>query len=127
LRKAEKAAQKAETENTFEAIAHEWHDAQKHRWTEEHAGRVIRLLERDIFQALGRRPIAEIEPPELLGVLRHIETRGALDICKRQRKHCGQIFRYAVASGRASRDPTADLRGGRRVVQADRAWRPRAG
>ena len=80
VRKAEKAAQKAQTENTFEAIAREWHEAQKHRWTPEHGGRVIRRLERDIFPRLGGRPIAEIEPPELLDALRQVEARGALDI-----------------------------------------------
>jgi integrase len=111
VRKAEKAAQKAETENAFETVAREWHAAQLHRWTPEHAGRVIRRLERDIFPRLGSRPIAEIEPPELLDVLREVEARGALDIVKRQREHVGQIFRFAIASGKARRDPAADLRG----------------
>lgn len=111
LRKTEKAAQKAATGNGFEVIAREWHEAQRHRWTVEHAGRVIRRLERDIFPYLGHRSIVDIEPPELLDVLRRIEARSAMDIAKRQREHCGQIFRYAIASGRAKRDPSADLRG----------------
>ncbi len=111
IRKHEKQALRMATGNSYEAIAREWYDAQLARWTPEHAGRVIRRLERDIFPYIGKRPISEIEPPELLDVLRRIEARGALDIVKRQREHCGQIFRFAIASGRAKRDPAADLRG----------------
>jgi integrase len=127
VRKAEKAAQKATTGNTFENIARDWHEAQKHRWTVEHAGRVIRRLERDIFPRLGGRPIADIEPPELLEVLRQVELRGALDIVKREREHVGQIFRFAIASGKARRDPTADLRGALKAAppKKHRATMPR--
>jgi integrase len=71
----------------------------------------MQLLERDIFPTLGRRPIAEITPPELLAALRPIQEREALDTAHRARGTCGQIFRYAVATGRAPRDPAADLRG----------------
>jgi integrase len=110
-RKAEKVALRLSVENSFEAMAREWHKAQLHRWTPEHAGRIIRRLERDIFPYIGKQPIAAIEPPELLDVLRKVEARGAHDITKRLREHCGQIFRFAIASGRARRDPSADLRG----------------
>ena len=92
-------------------MAREWHKAQLHRWTPEHAGRIIRRLERDIFPYIGKQPVAAIQPPELLDVLRKVEARGAHDITKRLREHCGQIFRFAIASGRARRDPSADLRG----------------
>ena len=109
-RKAEKAALRLAVENSFEAMAREWHKAQLHRWTPEHAGRIIRWLERDIFPYIGKQPVAAIEPPELLDVLRKVEGRGAHDITKRLREHCGQIFRFAIASGRARRDPSADLR-----------------
>jgi integrase len=68
-------------------------------------------LEKDVFPYLGTRPIAEIKPMELLTVLRRIESRGALDTAHRIRFMCGQIFRYAVATGRVERDPAADLRG----------------
>jgi integrase len=107
----EKHAVRVALKTSFEYIAREWHYAQRPRWTEGHAGRVIRRLERDIFPRLGERPIIGIEPPELLAVLQQVEKRGALDIAKRLREHCSQIFRFAIASGRAKRDPCADLKG----------------
>jgi integrase len=110
-RKEDKAALRLKLGNSFEAMAREWHKAQLHRWTPEHAGRIIRRLERDIFPFIGERPIAEIEPPELLDVLRKVEERGAHDITKRLREQCGQICRFAIASGCARRDPSADLHG----------------
>lgn len=96
---------------TFEAIAREWLDHQRARWTENYAGHVLRRLEADIFPAIGLRPIAEIEAPELLDALRKIEARGVEEMARRMRQTCGQIFRYAVATGRARRDPSADLKG----------------
>jgi integrase len=68
-------------------------------------------LESDIFPDLGKRPIAEIDAPELLGVLWKVENRGALEIAKRLRQTCGQVFRYAIVTGRAKRDTSADLKG----------------
>ena len=68
-------------------------------------------LERDLFPWIGKRPIADIKAPELLAVLRRVESRGALESAHRIRTICGQVFRYAVATGRAERDPAADLRG----------------
>src|SRR3989304_2687595 len=70
-----------------------------------------RRLEPDIFPWLGGRPIAEIAAPELLASLRRIESRGAIETAHRAQQNCSQVFRYAVATGRAERDPTADLRG----------------
>jgi integrase len=71
----------------------------------------LRRLENDLFPWLGKRPIAEIRAPEVLIVLRRIESRGAQKTAHRAKQNCGQIFRYAVATGRAERDPTGDLRG----------------
>jgi len=68
-------------------------------------------LEADIFPPLGRRPIAEIEPPDILEAIRKVEQRGAVELAKREMQVVGQIFRYAIATGRAKRDPTQDLRG----------------
>jgi integrase len=68
-------------------------------------------LERDLFSWIGKRFIAEIKAPELLAVLRRVESRGALESAHRIRTICGQVFRYAVATGRAERDPSADLKG----------------
>jgi len=110
VRKAQKQANIQETE-TFEVIAREWHNKFMHTWKESHSSRVLSRLERDVFPHLKLRPIAKIKAPELLGVLRRLESRGILHTAHIVRSICGQIFRYAVATGRAERDPSADLRG----------------
>lgn len=110
LRKAQKQA-KAEDTETFEVIAREWHNKFKHTWKPSHYERLLSRLERDVFPHIGKRPIAQIKAPELLGVLRRLESRGILHTAHMIRGICGQIFRYAVATGRAERDPSADLRG----------------
>jgi integrase len=99
------------TENIFENIAREWHEKQSEGWTSSHANKVLRRLEIDIFPELGKKPINEMKAPDLLGALRKIEKRGALDIANRARQTCGQIFRYAIAIGKAEHDISADLRG----------------
>jgi len=101
--------------NTFEAVAKEWHENQKAAWIERHAEYVMRRLKADTFPKIGTRPINKIIAPELLLVLRAIENRGALDIAGRIKQTCGQIFRYAVATGRADRDISADLKGALKV------------
>lgn len=108
-RKAEKLAQAGA--ESFEAVAREWHARFSPGWVSSHGDRILRRLEVDIFPWLGRRPIADIKAPELLAVLRRIESRGALETAHRAMQNCGQVFRYAVATGRAERDPTGDLRG----------------
>ncbi|HXJ02767.1 MAG TPA: integrase arm-type DNA-binding domain-containing protein [Micropepsaceae bacterium] len=97
--------------NTFETIAREWHENQRDGWTENYGAQVLTRLEADIFPAIGARPIAEIEPPELLDALRKVEKRGALDVAKRLRQMVGQVFRFGIVTGRAKRDPSADLKG----------------
>ena len=76
-----------------------------------HAISICKRLQADIFPLLGSKPINEIKAPELLAVLRLIEARGAIDIAHRALQTCGQIFRYAIATGKAERDISADLRG----------------
>ena len=110
-RKEEKLQQLANTENSFETIAREWHENQKLSWTPRHASYVLRRLEADLFPALGVSPICNITAPQLLGALRVIESRGAIDLAHRALQVCGQIFRYAIATGRGERDISADLRG----------------
>jgi len=110
VRKAQKQADIQETE-TFEIIAREWFQKFSQRWKETHSSRIIRALERDVFPWIGKQPIKEVKAPELLAVLRRIETRGTLDTAHRVRTICDQIFRYAIATGRAERDPAADLKG----------------
>ena len=110
-KKLEKLKSKINTANNFEAVAREWLENKKDAWTKRHANYVKTRLEADAFPKLGYRPINEIVAPELLMVIRDIENRGALDIASRIKQTCGQIFRYAVATGRADRDISADLKG----------------
>lgn len=97
--------------NTFEAVAREWHGRQAERWAEKTGTKIMRYLEKDIFPYIGSRPIADIDPPELLDVLRKIEGRGAYYNATRIKQYCGQIFRYGVATGKVKRDPSRDLDG----------------
>jgi Arm DNA-binding domain len=99
------------SENTFEAIAREWHLKYSVTWTEGHAQRIMTRLEKDIFPWIGKRPITEITAQEILGALRRVEKRGAVDAAHRELQNCGQIFRYAIATGRAERNVAGDLRG----------------
>jgi len=110
VRKAQKQSDTAETE-TFEVIAREWHMKFSQSWTPGHALTIMSRLERDIFPWIGTRPISDIKAPELLTVLRRVESRGALETAHRVRTIAGQVFRYAVSTGRAERDPSGDLRG----------------
>jgi len=110
VRKAEKVA-KTQALESFELVAREWHEKFKPRWTPVHADTTIKRLERDAFPWIGAQPIAELKAPEMLTVLRRVESRGALETAHRVKSICGQVFRYAVATGRAERDPVADLKG----------------
>ena len=109
-KKAQKLAETAETE-TFELIAREWHGKFVNTWSKGHATTIMGRMEHDLFPWIGNRPIAEIKAPELLAVLRRVEGRGALESTHRIKTIAGQVLRYAVATGRAERDPTGDLRG----------------
>src|ERR1017187_6594913 len=110
-RKLEKTTQANRDANSFEEVAREWVGKFSPSWAPAHAKRKIRLFERDIFPWIGQRPIAEITAPELLSVLNRIEKRGVSETERRAFVSCGQVFRFAVASGRAERDPSSDLRG----------------
>ena len=116
VRKAQKQANTEATE-TFEIIAREWHERFKSNWTTEYASKIMSRLEGDVFPYIGARPIKEIKAPELLTVLRRVEARGTFELAHRIRTICGQVFRYAVATGQAERDPAADLRGALSPVQ----------
>jgi len=110
-RKATTLRKKLAAENSLEAVALEWHGKQKIKWVAHHANRVKRLLELDVFPVLGKRPIEQIEAPELLNAIRKIESRGAHDLAHRVLQICGQIFRYGIATGRCTRNLSTDLRG----------------
>ncbi len=110
-RKAQKAAKTERAANSFEVVAREWIAKFTPTWAASHTSKIVRRLEMYVFPWLGGRPIAEITAPELLAMARRIEGKGALETAHRAMQNCGQVFRYAVATGRADRDPTGDLRG----------------
>lgn len=122
-RKAKKAAEKTLIQtgkrearglppvDSLEYVAREWYEARVADWSRSHASRTLAYLEKDLFPALGRQPIGDIKASALLECLRKIEERGATETANRVREQCGQIWRYAIATGRAERDIAADLRG----------------
>jgi integrase len=117
--KAVKATKTERAANSFEVVAREWYGKFSPNWAEHHGDRILRRFERDIFPWIGGRPIAEIKAPELLAVVRRIESRGALETAHRALANCGQVFRYAIATGRAERDIAPDLRGALPPVKPD--------
>jgi integrase len=102
---------KLTSENTFEAIAREWIANQRNRLAARYSALLLARLEADIFPQIGSRPITEIDAAELLEMLRKVEKRGVIETARRLRQLCGQVFRYAIVTGRAQHDPSADLRG----------------
>ena len=95
---------------SFEAVAHEWFEVRRSDWSDSYGSKIMRRLEVDIFPWLGHRPVGSISPADVLAVLRRVEMRGVLDTAHRARENCGQVFRYAVATGQAQSDPTRDLK-----------------
>lgn len=96
--------------NTFEAVAREWHERNQEKWTPLYSQDILHRLETDIFPVIGKRPVADISPLVVLNALKKIENRGAGEMARRAGQYCGQIFRYAVVTGRAERNPTTDLK-----------------
>jgi integrase len=94
---------------TFERTAREWYENARAQWATIHASDVIRSLERDVFPAIGALPIAQLTPPLILGVLREIEARGAIETAKRIRQRISAVFVYAIAQGIAHSDPAEKL------------------
>jgi integrase len=110
-KKASKAARRDVLANSVEAIGREWHEAvHDARVVPAHATRNLRRLESYLFPKLGTRPIAEVSAPELLEVLREIERTGKHETVHRVKVLCGQVWRYAISTGRADRDIAADLK-----------------
>lgn len=110
-RRATKSASIDRAANSLEVVTREWFAKFSSHWAKSHSDRMLRLFERDVFPWIGGRPISDVTSQELLAVIRRIETRGALETAHRARARCGQVFRYAVATGRCLRDPASDLRG----------------
>lgn len=116
-RKEQKRLSNLGSQNSFEMIAREWHETNLDRWSADYGKNLLHRLEADIFPDLGHRPVAMITPPELLETIRKIETRGAHEIAHRAVQTCGQIFRYAIVTGRAERNPASDLQGALRPTK----------
>jgi len=119
-RKAVKAAWLNGLANSFEVVAREWIDKQSAVWSPANTEKIKRRFEINIFPWLGERPVADILAPELLTHLRRMEARGAAGIAHRVLQTCSQVFRYAIATGRAMRDPAADLRGALQPVPKEK-------
>ena len=109
--------------NSFETIAREWYEQRKHEWAPASADTTLTRLEQHVIPKLGPRPIAEIAAPEVLAMLRAVEAKGTLETARRVMQICGQVFTYAIATGRAQRNPVPDLRGALKApVAAHRAF-----
>ena len=98
-------------QNSFETVAREWFEKRKHEWAPRSARVTLMRLERHVFPKLAKRPVADVTAPEVLSILRVVEESGALDTAQRVMQVCGQVFMYAIATGRAERNPVPDLRG----------------
>ena len=110
-RKAHKKEIEALAANSFEVIAREFIKSKVNQWSIKNTEKVIRQLEVNIFPWIGKTPIAKVTAPELLAVLRRMEARGILESAHRLRATCGQVFRYAIATGRTEYDIAASLSG----------------
>ncbi|NOP26920.1 tyrosine-type recombinase/integrase [Klebsiella pneumoniae] len=119
VRKEQKIALQTESESAFEKIATEWHQMKSAKWSAGCASDIMEAFQNDIFPYVGTRPIGEIKPLELLNVLRKIEKRGALEKMRKVRQRCSEVFRYAIATGRAEFNPAADLSSALEVHQSN--------
>lgn len=109
-RKVQKAAKVDRAANSFEVIAREWYAKNRDTWAATHSEKIIKRLENDVFPWIGAKAIAEITAPDVLSVLRRIEGRGTNDTAHRAKGNISQVMRYAIALGKAERDPCPDLR-----------------
>lgn len=109
-KRADKAASADRAASSFEAVAREWWAQWKAARSASHVQYVIRRLEANVFPVIGGRPVAEIEAPELVAIMRTVADRGAIDLAKRCHQMCSAVFRYAIAHGKATRNPAADIK-----------------
>ncbi len=110
-RQALKAERAQAASNSFEAVAREWLAKHTPNWTPSHSSRIISQLVRDVLPWIGGKPVAAVTPSQLLAVARRVEQHGALETAHRVLQNYGQVFRYAVATGCATHDPSVVLRG----------------
>lgn len=111
VRKQEKLAASVAAENCLESVAREWFAAQSGRWKPSHADGVLRSLEKDLFPIMGALPVDAITPPQVLALLRRIESRGSFETASRICQRMGAVMRFAIQTGRATYNPVADMRG----------------
>lgn len=110
-RKHRKQADMAASANSFEAVAREWHAGKSKKWAKVTADKAMNHLQAYVFPEIGHLPVASVKASQLLAMLRKIESKGIAYTATRQREMCGQIFRYAVATGRADDNPASHLLG----------------
>jgi len=111
-RKRKEEKRRASASEAFEAIAREWFGKQvRSGWSERHAKTTMERMKKNIFPFIGDRPISGLGVEDMLGVVLRCEKRGAVETARRIRQIMSQVFRYAVAAGRAERDPAADIKG----------------
>ena len=110
LRKADKVASRTAAENSFESVARKWWAQWKVGRSAQHADQVMRRFDANVFPHIGTRPVSAIQAPDLVAMLKAIEGRGVNDLARRAHQTCGQVFRYAIAHGFATRNPGADIK-----------------
>lgn len=110
-KKEAKAEQVALSVNTFKAVALEWHAMKAKGCAAKTSSKRLKQLENHIFPALGSRPVADVKPPEILTMLQKVAATGTAYTAGRLREICGQVFRYAIQTGKATYDPAAAMRG----------------
>lgn len=110
-RKAQRRKRSIAAGNTFEAVTNEWFRINENGWAESYSIRLRSRLDDDLLPSLGKRPIAEIQPLEILDAIRKIEARDAIEMARRVMQMASGIFRYGVATASCGRDPTTDLKG----------------
>lgn len=109
-RKVAKATARVSSANTYEAIARELHGLKEREWSAAYAGKWLRMSEANLFPYIGPLPLDSITPPLILDTLRRVEKQGKRETAHSLRQYAGQTFRYAIATGRATADPTAPLK-----------------
>lgn len=119
-KKLQKTLRSGQIENNFEAVAREWYDNAKSQWVDRHAADVILSLEKEIFPLLGKMPIADITPAQVIGALRLVEDRGAKETARRIRQRMSAVFVFAIATGKAETDPAAIVQGAMKPMKKGR-------
>ncbi|EPE98647.1 phage integrase [Rhizobium grahamii CCGE 502] len=111
VKKLQKLSAVQNVENTFEAVAREWFKLNKETWVPRHANDVIGSLEKMVFPHIGNVPVREINVPSLVGVLRLVEARPAIETARRLRQRISAVFQFAISSGLAEFDPATQVIG----------------